>query len=457
MRRACVFFVVTTLVATVMGCRGPAPAHEYSLFISSGLGGSVTTPGEATFTYPSGTVVDLVAEAEQGYRFASWTGDVHTVFNQDAASTTIIMNGNYSINATFAREVADWHDLHAMRHNPGGTYILTDNLHSGTAGYAERAGPTANDGRGWEPIGAHDPFAPFIGSFDGQGYEVRDLFIDRPDEYSVGLFGVVSEGATISSVGVVSAVVTGGNGVGSLVGDNWGGLVTNSYAAGDVNGNEFVGGLIGMNDLGTVADCHSDGNVNGQSYIGGLVGGHWGGTVRNSYSSGNVTGEDGVGGLVGENHEGAVHRAYATGSVTGSWSTGGLVGESHGGSIVTTYAKGSVTGSVFVGGLLGYNDGLVEMSYSAGSVSGDQHFGGLVGQSGWQGTVSNSFWDIVLSGMDESAGGTGRTTTEMQDIATFSEATWDICAVPPGEIDQACIWNIVDSVTYPFFHWQSLS
>jgi len=73
----------------------------YDLTTSSTAGGSVTTPGEGVFTYDDGTVVDLVAEAEEGYRFVEWTGDVGTIADVYAATTTITMNGNYSIMANF--------------------------------------------------------------------------------------------------------------------------------------------------------------------------------------------------------------------------------------------------------------------------------------------------------------------------------------------------------------------
>ena len=82
------------------------PPIRYNLTISSTTGGSVTTPGEGTFTYDAGTVIDLLAEAEEGYQFARWTGNVDTVANINAASTTIAMNGNYSITANFVAEGA---------------------------------------------------------------------------------------------------------------------------------------------------------------------------------------------------------------------------------------------------------------------------------------------------------------------------------------------------------------
>jgi outer membrane protein assembly factor BamB len=78
-----------------------AITEEFDLTISSTAGGSVTTPGEGTSTYDRGTVVSLAAQAEEGYRFVEWTGNVDTVADVDAASTTITMNGDYSIIASF--------------------------------------------------------------------------------------------------------------------------------------------------------------------------------------------------------------------------------------------------------------------------------------------------------------------------------------------------------------------
>jgi hypothetical protein len=60
----------------------------------------VTDPGDGTFIYAEGTVVDLVAEVvAEGYNFVEWTGDVGTIADVNAAETTITMEGNYEIAA----------------------------------------------------------------------------------------------------------------------------------------------------------------------------------------------------------------------------------------------------------------------------------------------------------------------------------------------------------------------
>jgi hypothetical protein len=73
------------------------------LTVYSTIGGLVTTPGVGTFSYPLGYKVDLVAEAVSGYQFSYWSGDVETIADVDDSTTTITMNGDYSIIANFGR------------------------------------------------------------------------------------------------------------------------------------------------------------------------------------------------------------------------------------------------------------------------------------------------------------------------------------------------------------------
>ena len=87
------------------------PPVQYDLTISSTAGGSVTTPGEGVFTYDEGAVVDLVATPGAGYLFVEWTGDVGTIDDVYAASTTITMNGDYSITANFEEISSVQYDL----------------------------------------------------------------------------------------------------------------------------------------------------------------------------------------------------------------------------------------------------------------------------------------------------------------------------------------------------------
>ena len=78
---------------------------QYDLTIDSTDGGQVTTPGEGLFPdYDAGTVVDLVATPDEGYRFLSWTGLATKIDDRHAANTTITMAGDYSITANFEED-----------------------------------------------------------------------------------------------------------------------------------------------------------------------------------------------------------------------------------------------------------------------------------------------------------------------------------------------------------------
>jgi len=77
---------------------------SYDLTVGSTDGGQVTSPGEGTSAYDCGTVVALVAAAEEGYYFVNWSGAVATIANTNAPTTAITMNGDYSITANFEVE-----------------------------------------------------------------------------------------------------------------------------------------------------------------------------------------------------------------------------------------------------------------------------------------------------------------------------------------------------------------
>jgi uncharacterized repeat protein (TIGR02543 family) len=95
--RFSIFLIAAALIVGMAGC---VPT-QYNLTISSTNGGSVITPGEGTFTYNEGKVVRLVARSALGYGFVGWTGDVATITTVNSFSTTVTMNGDYSITANF--------------------------------------------------------------------------------------------------------------------------------------------------------------------------------------------------------------------------------------------------------------------------------------------------------------------------------------------------------------------
>jgi hypothetical protein len=293
--------------------------------------------------------------------------------------------------------------------------------------------------------------------------------------YSVGgLAGVNSE--TLSN-SYSMASVTGKSDVGGLVGTNHG-PVRYSYGTGSVVGEQDVGGLVGSNyntvrdsyaintvagewnvgglagsNYGTVKDSYSTSSIAGNYYLGGLVGGN-NGTVSNSFSAGSATGDYYVGGLTGSN-AGIVTSSYSTDTVTGSSIVSGLVGiNGRDGTVSNSFSTGGAAGDYYVAGLAAVNFGTVNDSYSVANVTGNEYVGGLLAVN-WGGNASSSFWDTESSGQVTSAGGRGKTTTEMQSIVTFRGAGWDISAVAHSTTNSAYTWNIINGQTYPLLSWQS--
>jgi len=259
--------------------------------------------------------------------------------------------------------------------------------------------------------------------------------------------------STSDVTGCHSSGVVIGSGwqVGGLVGTNAGGAIGESYSTSDVTGHSWVGGLVGEHDTGMILDCHTVGAVVGNDFVGGLVGVNRS-TVIRCYASGDVTGRSFVGGLVGVNGDLVTH-CWSSGAVEGDANVGGLVGNNSGHAVSDSYSAGSVSGRESVGGLVGYNEGSVANSYSAGAVlvaEDTERFGALIGRG--SGSVEGCFWDEETSGPIGSAGGQGRTTSQMQIADTYLEAGWDFVGETENGTDD--IWKIAEGLGYPHLWWE---
>ena len=323
--------------------------------------------------------------------------------------------------------------------------------------------------------------------------EIKDLgFIDPNMSLNfggdrAGLLAGWLLNSTITNCYVQGGIVSATSIVGGLVGDNYGGTITNSYFQGYVFGGGGIGGLAGWNrgtiincrfdgevsgtgrevgglagdNSGTISDCYTTANVSGTSEVGGLVGSQWSGRIKDCYTTGSVSGEEQIGGLIGGNN-GVIANCYTTSDVFGVSYTGGFAGRNgfnpsdvvwHG-NIYNCYARGNVVGEEYVGGFAGNNDyfGIIYDCYSTGCVSGSDGIGGLVGQNR-QGDVIDSFWDIETSGLSTSAAGEGKTTAQMQDPNVFISTGWDFAGYPDGPHD---IWAEPVEGGYPIL-WLQLS
>lgn len=173
----------------------------------------------------------------------------------------------------------------------------------------------------WEPIGNTDARS-FNGVFDGAGHVISNLLVKGAVDTSAsnanhGLFGCTANGE-IKDLTVTNARVTGGLGVGAIVGRPYTSKMTNLTLAGDVqvSGYAYVGGMLGRNAYADLTNLKVDvkpgSRVDAQSkdsmtYVGGVVGfmGEGGIKVTNATSNINVYGSTaGIGGISGNIHYG---------------------------------------------------------------------------------------------------------------------------------------------------------
>lgn len=276
---------------------------------------------------------------------------------------------------------------------------------------------------GFNPVGS-DNSNKFYGSLNGNGYTVSNLYIDRGSKDFVGLFGFTAESAVVKNFKMNDVNIEGATYTGSAVGYSQSN-VTDIEISGIVSGTDNVGGVIGYISGGFVRANFTSGEVSGNDKVGGLIGYDYGlGSgnfpVNRSYSGGKVTGDGRVGGLIGETYASEVRNSFSFAAVDVSSSAGGGLIGNNDGDLYDSYSTGTVTGGDSVGGLIGYNENDVFRSYTSSYVSGGSDVGGLIGlQDQYDGTITDSYWDINASNIS-TGNGTGLTTSDMVGSAAGS-------------------------------------
>ncbi len=305
---------------------------------------------------------------------------------------------------------------------------------------------TYTTGEGFTPIGG-----TFTGNFNGQGYTITGLYINKPTINNVALFYTTGSSANIENLEVVNADITGSNYVSLISGYNYGNII-NCLSSGVLRGVNYVGGTAGIN-RGQIESSQSATEINGNQRVGGITGQNmgkiinaeftgtlisisdWAGgivgyndvntAIINTISSGQVNcGNSYVGGITGIN-KGQINNTYSTGTVIGAnLYTGGLVGYNNAGaSILNSYSTASANGNQRVGGLVGENRGTITNSYTTATVTGSQYVGGLVGTNYL--TVTNCWWNNAISSCCKYNIGTC-TCTMASAASEFYSSTQDV-------------------------------
>ena len=188
-------------------------------------------------------------------------------------------------------------------------YELMNDLDFNTGEVTRSDDTYYNGGSGWLPIGTYAN--QFATTFNGNGYVIKNLSINRSGASLVGLFSNVASTAVLTGIALRDVSVTGGEGSAPLVGINFG-AVRASYATGTVNSlDDYAAGLVGVN-YGSVTASYSTAAVTGGDKSAGFVGNNMG-SITNSYSTGAVGvagASTGHAGFVGENTGGSITASY---------------------------------------------------------------------------------------------------------------------------------------------------
>ncbi len=192
------------------------------------------------------------------------------------------------------------------------------------------------------PIG--NVHGPFLGSYDGQGYKLNNLTINRTTTDMVGLFGSLGAWGSghlqrlVKNVKIRNCNITGRNNVAPIAGHITGSARVNDCSAtGSITGQKRIGGLLGSMVTGHARRCWADVNVtvsgSGHDRIGGFCADvRYGSSVLDCYARGNVNGGDAalVGGFAGNITETpTVLRCYAAGLAAGGSDVGQFTGYEH--------------------------------------------------------------------------------------------------------------------------------
>jgi filamentous hemagglutinin family protein len=300
---------------------------------------SVDAGGIVVYADTPGAGVGRIKFSEVGKISANNNGTVDLYTNVAQYTDNAIYDGFITSPYSLWMLVNNADQLQKINTNLSGKYAIGRDIDAGDT-------RKWHNGEGFIPLGASFS-SPFVGKLDGMNRTISNLYINRPTTDYVGLFSI-SQG-DIKNLGLINAYVRGSDTVGTFIGSNAGGMLSNVYATGYVRAEGdpkimssdrplHTGGLVGVNGMAL---------KNLFTFVTGQI--------TDAYSDVTVSGNSGLGGIVGTNY-GFVDRVYAVGKIeltgdTTSSVSGGIAGiNSYGSSISNAYwATDSTSQSAIVG------------------------------------------------------------------------------------------------------------
>lgn len=318
------------------------------------------------------------------------------------------------------------------------------------------------NGSGWKQIGSWE--TPFTGSYNGNGYVIRDLKLHaQRGGPSNGVWGYIKNGRIenvyvdnsvqlskirsddqyqydsneqfVESLSSESAEVDLFNkrGVGAMVGINDGGEIINSTFHGIVNDRMGApAGFVGINtglvenshfkgrthgfsgvgftsiNYGKIIDSSSEIHISGMSAIG-FVRINYGEIIRSSAHV-DLTGSTGTSGFSSKNIGGRIESSYVTGKISSWYITAGFIFDNSG-EVINCYSNVNLSinrdpdNDPYAASLLVYENtegGMIENSYATGTITANDE-GAEIGAVAVKndGILESVYWDMDSIGNEE--------------------------------------------------------
>lgn len=402
------------------------------------------TETDAPTSDPLSDTVTTNTDSENSSDLVSGSSDQTDEITETVAPNPLFASGRGTPSDPYLIATAE--QLNNVRYHLADCFRLKNDIEFSASDF-EEGGPFHNGGAGWLPLGETDE-KPFSGTFDGNGFSVKNLYLNRvfSAKGRAGLFGSLS--GTVQNLKVengdfsVSRSNVNGNALhlGGICGRVLkGAAVRDCSFTGQLNGCHTTGGIAGAS-LGTVAFCRNGGTVfaSGAS-AGGIVGYQFEGTVSSCRNEGSVNMESataGAGGIVGGKVGGTATNCCNAGTVElQQGHAGGIIGSSFGAAVnadnitENCYNIGSVTGSAgaSAGGIAGgLSSGIIQFCYNAGAVTSDSVAGGIVGGN-YDGMIEFCYYldSVSLGSGNGTDCGTKCTAEQLRKQSTFAEFDFD--------------------------------
>jgi len=353
---------------------------------------------------PNGYIMDSNQDLRTTYfKVGEIKNDFEVNYIEDLIdfSNDVNSGNNYQYNIVALKRTLDFNDNSCYK-NSSNTTTYGDYNGDGVVQTIKEE-LTNTTGRGFTPIGVKNSFN---GIFDGNGYEIKNIYINNGTYKFSGLFGEIHT-AMICNLGIT-------------------GQINSTYS-----GTVYHGGIIGAGLNSLILNCNNKANIivknSSSAYVGGILGSggmHVGGdsmppnanqcsgnTIINCYNNGNIdvsASSKNVGGISGYQNTSVIINCYNTGNIemNSNGFAGGISGRTfYENSAINCYNTGNISNGTKIGGIMGelnYGTSIVENCYNIGLLESNVVNSNIVGiaihgSSSSTSVITNSYWLNIAS------------------------------------------------------------